>query len=209
MKYVFANFPIWHRKPIRNRTKQAVHCGKNALDTHHKRTYGHVFIHDAFRLLISCEYSLSVSVGALYVRQYFDDNVRHLVIDMVENIRAAFIKMLHDVSWMDETTKQKAIVKARALVAHIGYPNELTNDTKIEEYYKDLEVTDHEYLMNAIRLNLFKTDYGFRQLHKPINKTDWLAHASPNVINAFYSAIENSIRKYRTHALSTAKSFDL
>lgn len=138
---------------------------------------------------------LSVSVGALYVRHYFDSNVRHRVVEMVENIRGAFIKMLHDVPWMDDATKQMAISKAQALTTHIGYPDELTNDTNIEELYKDLEITSDEYLMNALRLNHFKTDFAFRQLHNPINKTHWLAHASPAVINAFYSAIENSIRE--------------
>lgn len=134
-------------------------------------------------------------MGALYVRHYFDNNVRDRAVKMVEDIRGAFIEMLHDVPWMDDETKQKAISKAQALTTHIGYPDELTNDTLIEELYKDLEITQDEYLMNAIRLNHFKTDFAFRQLHNPINKTHWLSHASPAVINAFYSAIENSIRE--------------
>lgn len=135
------------------------------------------------------------------MRRYFDNNVRHRVVEMVEDIRDAFIQMLHDVPWMDDDTKQKAISKAQALTTHIGYPDELTNDTNIEELYKDLELTSDEYLMNALRLNHYKTDFAYRQLHVPINKTHWLSHASPAVINAFYSAIENSIRKWFTYAL--------
>lgn len=139
---------------------------------------------------------MSVSVGALYVRKYFNENVRHRVVEMVENIRSSFINTLHNVSWMDETTKKAAIGKAKTLTAHIGYPDELTNNTKLEEYYSRLEIKSDEYFMNALRLNFFKTNYMYLQLHRPVNKTEWLGHSTPAVINAFYSAIENSIRGF-------------
>lgn len=114
---------------------------------------------------------------------------------MVDDIKATFISMIHDVPWMDEVTKHKAIEKAQALTAHIGYPDELVNDTKIAEYYKDLDLRSNEYLMNALRLNKFKVDYALRQLRNSNNKTDWVNHASSAVNNAFYSSFENSIRK--------------
>lgn len=104
--------------------------------------------------------------------------------------------MLHKVTWMDEKTKSAAINKAIALSAHIAYPKELTNKTKLDEYYKSLEMVEDEYLMNALRLNKFKTENALRDLYKPVNKSDWLAHATPAMTNAFYSALENSIRKY-------------
>lgn len=96
---------------------------------------------------------------------------------------------------MDEKTKSAAIAKANALVAHIAYPKELTNNTKLEEYYNTLEMKEDEYLMNALNLNKFKTESTLRELYDPVNKTDWLAHATPAMTNAFYSALENSIRK--------------
>lgn len=131
----------------------------------------------------------------MYVRRYFNEDARFRVIEMVDDIKSTFISMIHDVPWMDEATKRKAIEKAQALTAHIGYPDELVNDTKIEEYYNGLDIRSDEYLMNALRMNRFKVDYALRQLRKPNNKTDWVKHASPAVNNAFYSSFENSIRK--------------
>lgn len=113
----------------------------------------------------------------------------------MDNIQSSFIDLLHKVSWMDEKTKQAAIEKAKALVAHIGYPKELTNNTKLEEYYKSLEMNENEYLMNALRLNKFKTDKMLRELYEPVDKNDWVVHATPAMTNAFYSALENSIRE--------------
>lgn len=139
---------------------------------------------------------LSPSIGALYVRRYFNDQSKHHAIEIVENIRSSFIDILHKVKWMDEETKNEAILKAKALVAHIAYPDELTNNTKLEEYYQKLDMDENEYMLNALRLNHFKTEYAIRELYEPVNKTDWLTHATPAMTNAFYSALENSIRKY-------------
>lgn len=41
------------------------------------------------------------------------------------------------------------------------------------------------------------TDYSFNKLRQPINKTEWLRHARPAIVNAFYSSLENSIRKWK------------
>lgn len=102
--------------------------------------------------------------------------------------------ILHKVTWMDEDTKNAAVAKAHALVAHVAYPDELTNNTKLEEFYKSLEMDENEYMLNALSLNHFKTEYAIRELYEPVNKTDWLTHATPAMTNAFYSALENSIR---------------
>ncbi|XP_055296410.1 neprilysin-2-like isoform X2 [Sitodiplosis mosellana] len=138
--------------------------------------------------------TLSPAVGALYVRKYFNDKTKGHAEEIVENIRSSFIEMLHKVTWMDEKTKNAAIDKATKLTAHIAYPKELTNNTKLEEYYSSLEMKDDEYLMNALRLNKFKAEYALRELYDPVNKNDWLAHATPAMTNAFYSALENSIQ---------------
>lgn len=176
----------------------------SAIHRPRKRLILIVFL--TLQILISSQIlcRLSVSVGALYVRRYFDEGVRERVFEMVENIRASFIAMLHDVAWMDEETKKKAIKKAEALIPHIAYPDELTDDKKIEEFYSDLEeLKADEYLMNALRLNHFKVDYVFKRLRVANNKTDWVRHATPAVINAFYSAFENSIRKWQIQTFST------
>lgn len=139
-------------------------------------------------------FSLSPAVGALYVRKFFHNKTKQHAIEIVENIRSSFVDMLHKVTWMDEKTKQAAIEKAKALVSHIGYPKELTNNTKLEEYYKTLEMNEDEYLLNALRLNKFRTETMLHELYEPVDKTDWIAHATPAMTNAFYSALENSIR---------------
>lgn len=139
--------------------------------------------------------SLPISVGALYIRKYFTEEARNAALDLVNNIRDEFVKILHKITWMDEETKKTAIVKANALTKHIGYPDELADNAKLEEYYKDLDIEADNLLLDTLRLNVFRTNYAYGKLREPVNKTDWVTHSKPALVNAFYSALENSIRE--------------
>lgn len=115
---------------------------------------------------------------------------------MVNDIRSEFEHLVSKVSWMDETTRKAALSKAKALTPHIGYPDELADIQKMEEYYKKLEVVPDNLLLNALNMSVFNTDYSYNKLHKLVNKTDWETHAKPALVNAFYSPLENSIRMF-------------
>lgn len=115
---------------------------------------------------------------------------------MVNNIKIEFEQILNNVDWMDDKTRVAAHTKVKAMATHIGYPDELMDNKKLEEYYKDLEIDSKKYLESVLRMSVFGTDYAFNKLRKPVNKTDWITHARPAIVNAFYSSIENSIRKF-------------
>ncbi|XP_008554183.1 neprilysin-2 isoform X3 [Microplitis demolitor] len=139
--------------------------------------------------------TLSISVGALYVRKYFNEDAKKNAVEMVSDIRNQFNKILKTVDWMDEVTRKSALEKAASMTSHIAYPDELLDDTKLEEFYENLQLDDNaSYLKNILNLTLFGTEYSFSKLRKPVNKSDWVSHGRPAVVNAFYSSIENSIQ---------------
>ncbi|XP_057331668.1 neprilysin-2-like isoform X2 [Microplitis mediator] len=139
--------------------------------------------------------TLSISVGALYVRTYFNEDAKKNAVEMVSDIRNQFNKILKTVDWMDEETRKSALEKAASMTSHIAYPDELLNDAKLGEFYENLQLDDNaSYLKNILNLTLFGTEYSFSKLRKPINKSDWVSHGHPAVVNAFYSSIENSIQ---------------
>lgn len=74
----------------------------------------------------------------MYVRKHFKEDARNKAQELVTNIRAEFKKILKEVDWMDKETRKHALKKADMMVTHIGYPIELLNDTKLEEFYKDV-----------------------------------------------------------------------
>jgi predicted metalloendopeptidase len=95
---------------------------------------------------------------------------------------------------MDEDTKRQARVKAQGMVEHIGYPSELLEMSKLEDLYYGLELSPNAYLGNALNMTVFGTNYAFSKLREKVNKTDWVRHGRPAVVNAFYSPLENSIQ---------------
>ncbi|CAG4955091.1 unnamed protein product [Colias eurytheme] len=138
--------------------------------------------------------SMSIAVGALYIRKYFNENSKAKALEMVDDIRQQFSKTLSEVEWMDTMTRQAALDKAQAMAAHIAYPNELLDNDKLTEFYSGLEMSTDKLMESVLNLTLFGTEYLFSKLREPVNKTDWVTHGRPAIVNAFYSSIENSIQ---------------
>lgn len=141
-------------------------------------------------------FSIPIGVGALYVRKYFNEESKKAAVDLVNSIREEYIKILKEVSWMDEVTREAAIEKAKSMTSHIAYPDELTDNNKLEEYYDGLELDPETLLQNVLRIRTFKDNHLIKKLRQSVNKTDWETHTMPATVNAAYSPLENSIRKY-------------
>ncbi|XP_014091152.2 neprilysin-2 isoform X1 [Bactrocera oleae] len=137
---------------------------------------------------------LAIAVGSLYVRKHFKQDSKSIALDMVHQIRGVFDNILSEVDWMDDITKKEAKRKLYAMTTHIGYPDEMLDNSKLEEYYRNLEIDSSKYFESFLNMNVFGTDYSFNKLRLPVNKTDWMRHARPAVVNAYYSSIENSIQ---------------
>lgn len=50
--------------------------------------------------------------------------MRDFTITMVEDIREAFIEMIQTNDWLDGSTRQAAVEKARKLDSYVGYPDD-------------------------------------------------------------------------------------
>ena len=114
---------------------------------------------------------------------------------MVDVIQNQFIKVIKSVPWMDEKTKSGALKKVETFVNIIGHSSELLNDEKLIEYYKSLEIKEHEYLDSLLQSNLFKFKNHAKKFRAKVNKSEWDSHPKIAVANAFYEQWENSISK--------------
>lgn len=142
---------------------------------------------------------MSIAVGAMYVRKYFKQDSRAQVLEMVNRIRTEFEIILENVDWMDNDTRRSAIDKLHVMSNHIGYPDELMDNAKIEKYYEHLEPNENSHLSFALSINTFYTKLAFGMLREPVNKNDWETLLPPFIVNAFYSYDENMIRKKRNY----------
>ncbi|KAK5647008.1 hypothetical protein RI129_005472 [Pyrocoelia pectoralis] len=132
--------------------------------------------------------------SSLYVRKYFNEKAKIHAEEMVSDILKEFKTILQGIDWMDHATKENALAKADSITTHIGYPDELLDDKKIEKFYETLDDSSENYLMAGRALTLFIVEYYYKQLRVPVNKTIWIDHARATIVNAFYSATENSIQ---------------
>ncbi|KAF1644095.1 Neprilysin, partial [Aptenodytes patagonicus] len=79
------------------------------------------------------------AVGRLYVEEAFAGDSKHVVEEMIADIRDVFIKTLDELTWMDAETKKKAEQKATAIRERIGYPDEImTDDSKLNSEYQEV-----------------------------------------------------------------------
>ena len=97
---------------------------------------------------------------------------------------------------MDNATKMNALEKVDMMSSHVGYPDELLNETKVNEYYQDLELTGENYLESSLNLTLFATLKKYSLLQLPVDKDDWTFHADVAALVTSYSAIHNALSNY-------------
>ena len=62
-------------------------------------------------------------------------------LEMIHSIRAAFNELLEENEWMDIETRLVAKDKANSMNERIGYPEYITNRTRLEEEYRDVSRT--------------------------------------------------------------------
>lgn len=120
---------------------------------------------------------------------------------LTKTIHQEFIETLKTVPWMDENSRTAAIVKANQMDFHIAYPDELVDDNKLEEYYRDLELQPDSLIHSIGNIYKFFAIRSIRKLRQPVNKTNWETHSRATTVNAFYSLTENSIRKLISNLL--------
>lgn len=141
----------------------------------------------------SLEGTLSTALSAFYVKHHFNSKSKSNALEMVEYIRNEFVKILDEIDWMDEETREEAKLKAKAISPYIGYPDELLQDDLIEELYSGLTMSRSNFYQNVRNLRIWSTNYAFGQLRKSNKRGDWRKHARAAVVNAYYNSLENSI----------------
>lgn len=139
-------------------------------------------------------FRFAIPLGALYIRNYFNEETREAATDLVNHIQNVFIDVIQAVSWMDKETRERAIEKAKALKVHVGYQNELEDWLEsLEQAYNELDIQPNNFLANILHIEIFENYYRFSLLHEPIdtNETDILLN--PVDVNAHYVFTENTI----------------
>lgn len=81
----------------------------------------------------------------LFVDPTFHNNKARKVMEMWENIREAFALLVDRTDWMDQSTKRATLEKNRKMGSEIGFPEWLSNEKQLNEYYEGVRVVKNLY----------------------------------------------------------------
>lgn len=125
-------------------------------------------------------------IGIYYGKKYFGEDAKADVTDMIHRMIKVYEERIQNNDWLSEATKKKAIVKLRALVLKIGYPE------KIEKIYDLLQVDpDKSLYENEKEIANTLVKYNLAKLAEPVDRSVWLMPGNLN--NACYDPQRNDI----------------
>ncbi len=136
------------------------------------------------RVINEEEGAMGELLGQIYVKKYFNDTAKQRYSQLVENIRTALKHRIENLSWMSDSTRQKALIKLAAVNKKVGYPDKWKD-------FSSLQITPGSYFQNMINANIFWHNYNINKLGKPVDKTEWGMY--PQTYNAYYDDSRNEI----------------
>merc|ERR1719414_1716858 len=143
---------------------------------------------------LATEY-FGAKVAQLYSKRFHGEATKNLTETLIEDLRSSFGEMIQEASWMDETTRQKAVHKLEMVTASDGFDERL-EDRIVSEVYQGLTGINHEeLLLNKVKLLKF---WGKKELDRllgpPSNQGDINRLGFDTaLVNAMYLPEENSI----------------
>lgn len=128
--------------------------------------------------------ALGEAVGQVYVAKYFPPESKAQMLQLVENIRAAYAERIEHNSWMTPATKAVALEKLRLFRPKIGYPDKWRD-------YSALVVKRNDAYGNLSRAKLFEWHRQINRLNKTTDRDEW--GMTPQTVNAYYNSAYNEI----------------
>jgi len=136
------------------------------------------------RAIRSTDGLLGMPLGKLFSKKYFPEEDKKKVSEMIENVRTVYGERIDKLSWMSDSTKEKAHKKLKAFTYKIGYPDKWKN-------YNAITIKDDKLFENVVEASLFEHEEQVKKIGKEVDKKEW--HMTPQTVNAYYNPLNNEI----------------
>ena len=127
---------------------------------------------------------LGMALGQLYTKLYFPESAKTRMLELVNNLQKAYSNRIDQLTWMSDSTKQKAKEKLFAITKKIGYPDKWRD-------YSHVTVVRNKYFENVISAAANNFQYNLAKLGKPVDKTEWFT--TPSTVTAYNNPLANEI----------------
>ncbi|MBL7792470.1 MAG: M13 family metallopeptidase [Saprospiraceae bacterium] len=136
------------------------------------------------RVIEAEENMMGELLGQLYVKEYFDAKAKKRYEDLVESVRAALKARIEKLTWMSDSTKQKAYVKLATMKKKVGYPDKWKD-------FSAMKIGRESYAQNMMNAHEWWHQYQVNKLGKPVDRDEW--DMTPQTYNAYYNPSNNEI----------------
>lgn len=136
------------------------------------------------RVLDAEESAVGEALGQLFVKEYFNEKAKDRYAKLVEGIREAYHDRIMKLSWMSDSTKQKALAKLQKITRKVGYPDKWKD-------FSALRIDKGPFVLNMQRAREWWFNYNISKLGKPVDRNEWTM--TPQTYNAYYNPSNNEI----------------
>lgn len=136
------------------------------------------------RVIDAEEAAMGEALGQIFVKEYFNENAKKRYTDLVENIRDAYKDRIKKLTWMSDSTKEKALNKLNKIRKKVGYPDKWKD-------FGALKIDRGPFVLNVQRGKMWWHNYMINKLGKPVDRDEW--DMTPQTYNAYYNPSNNEI----------------
>lgn len=136
------------------------------------------------RAIAALNGAMGEAVGKLYAARHFPPESKAKMLELVENLRAAYAERIKALTWMSEDTKVQALEKLALFKPKIGYPDKWRD-------YSALVIVKGDAYGNALRAAEFDAKRRAVRLGQKTDRDEW--NMTPQTVNASYNSVFNEI----------------
>jgi putative endopeptidase len=128
--------------------------------------------------------ALGEVVGRMYSEKYFPPAAKAKIVEMANDLLAAYHARIAKLAWMSPKTKEKALAKLATLKIGVGYPDKWKD-------YSALEIVRGDAMGNEMRAEMWDTERNLAKLHQPVDRGEWAM--VPQEVNAVNLPLANAL----------------
>jgi putative endopeptidase len=136
------------------------------------------------RVISAEESAMGEMLGQLYVKEFFNETAKKRYTLMVDAIKDALRDRIGKLSWMSDSTKQKAYTKLSTMKSKVGYPDKWKD-------FSGMQIGKNSYAENYMQSRSWWHNYEYSKLGKPVDRDEWDMY--PQTYNAYYNPSNNEI----------------
>ncbi|KAK9871304.1 hypothetical protein WA026_011572 [Henosepilachna vigintioctopunctata] len=114
------------------------------------------------------------AVSSSFIEQYFDEETRQDVSEMMHNIKAQYKNTLESFEWIDEATRRMTKEKLLDSAVDIVSYSDVNSLSQLASSFNDVKIYHDNLLLSVVNLDQFALDGIFRKLRRPADRTNWL-----------------------------------